>query len=97
MYKRIARYVHPDKNAHERATEAFQKLLSSWRHPLPSLPSPSHQTMTLANAIIMFTAVIERAKQTLVAITMITIKYAQYKQEQDRGEAIAQYETVACA
>jgi hypothetical protein len=53
--------------------------------------------MTLANAIIMFTAVIERAKQTLVAIAMITIQYAQYKQEQDRGEAIPLYETVVCA
>jgi hypothetical protein len=65
MYKRIARYVHPDKNAHERATEAFQKLLSSWRHPLPSLPSPSHLTFALAiNTIVV---VIVSAVQILVA------------------------------
>lgn len=39
MFRRLARFVHPDKNAHKFANEAFQKLFSSWRHPLPSLSS----------------------------------------------------------
>ncbi len=71
MYKRIARYVHPDKNAHERATEAFQKLLSSWRHPLPSLPSPSHLTFALAiNTFVIFQVMIVSTVQILVASFM---------------------------
>ena len=36
MFRRLARYVHPDKNTHKYANEAFLLLFSSWRHPLPS-------------------------------------------------------------
>jgi hypothetical protein len=67
MYKRVARYVHPDKNAHERATEAFQKLLSSWRHPLPSLPSPSHQIITFPVNTFVIAVIVSAMMQTLVA------------------------------
>jgi hypothetical protein len=56
MFRRMARFVHPDKNQDGRANEAFQKLFSSWRHPLPSL-HPSSQLKGGSTQIIINIAV----------------------------------------
>lgn len=50
MYRRLAKFVHPDKNTtNQGANEAFLKLFSSWRHPLPSLLSSSQNKATTSS------------------------------------------------